>query len=194
MEFRCILFLDTSESDVFVESRCIWNIWFLEHTSGMPDLGPFRCVIALVSVGDTSGLRFQCPSRCTEVQLYLDNTSGWANIGYFRCIAKNRKNKIHRDSVIHSHPDVSKSYIHRKPSFSSNPDAFQLISRDATRFLSQHTPAQAGKNKQNTSEFDNSYQSRCISLNFPRIHLHPLAAYSRASRKTKQNTSEFIKL
>ena len=28
MEFRCILFWDTSESDVFVESRCIWNIWF----------------------------------------------------------------------------------------------------------------------------------------------------------------------
>ena len=39
MEFRCILFLDTSESDIFVESRCIWNVWFLEHTSEMP---PFR--------------------------------------------------------------------------------------------------------------------------------------------------------
>ena len=71
MEFRCILFLDTSESDVFVESRCIWNIWFLEHTSGIHDLGPVRCIIALVSVGDTSGLRFQFPSRCTEVQIYL---------------------------------------------------------------------------------------------------------------------------
>ena len=139
MEFRCILFLDTSESGVLVESRCIWNIWFLEHTSGMHDLGPVRCIIELVSVGDTSGLRFQCPSRCTEVQLYLDNTSGWANTGHFRCIAPNRQNKIHR-----------------KPRFSSNPDAFQLISRDATRFLSQHTPAQAGKNKQNTSEFNHS--------------------------------------
>ena len=181
MEFRCILFWDTSESDVFVESRCIWNIWFLEHTSGMHDLGPVRCIIELVSVGDTSGLRFQCPSRCTEIQIYLINTSGWANIDYFRCIAKNRKNKIHRDSVIHSHPDVSKSYIHRKPSFSSNPDAFQLISRDATRFLSQHTPAQAGKNKQNTSEFDNSYQSRCISNNFPRCYLLSLEVYPRAS-------------
>ena len=64
--FRCILFQDTSESDVFVESRCIWNIWFLEHTSGMHDLEPVRCIIELVSVGDTSGLRFQFPSRCTE--------------------------------------------------------------------------------------------------------------------------------
>ena len=39
MEFRCILFLDTSESDVFGSSRCIRNVWFLEHTSEMP---PFR--------------------------------------------------------------------------------------------------------------------------------------------------------
>ena len=91
MEFRCILFLDTSESDVFVEYRCIWNIWFLEHTSGIHDLGPVRCIIALVSVGDTSGLRFQFPSRCMETQIYLHNTSGWANTGYFRCIAKNRQ-------------------------------------------------------------------------------------------------------
>ena len=87
VEFRCILFLDTSESDILVESRCIRNVWFLEHTSEMPELGPFRCIITLVSVGDTSGLRIQCPSRCTKVQLYLDNTSGWANTGYFRCIA-----------------------------------------------------------------------------------------------------------
>ena len=118
-------FLDTSESDVFVESRCIWNIWFLEHTSGMHDLGPVRCIVELVSVGDTSGLRFQFPSRCTEVQIYLINTSGWANIGYFRCIAKNHQNKIHRNSTIYG-----------------NPDAFQLISRDATYTPSQHIPAQ----------------------------------------------------
>ena len=41
MEFRCILFGDTSESDVLFESRCIWNVWFLEHTSEMPNLGAF---------------------------------------------------------------------------------------------------------------------------------------------------------
>ena len=70
VEFRCILFLDTSESEIFVESRCIWNIWFYAHTSEMPDLEPFRCIITLISVGDTSGLRFQCPSRCTRVQIY----------------------------------------------------------------------------------------------------------------------------
>ena len=69
--FRCILFWDTSESDIFVESRCIQNIWFLEHTSEMSDVGPFRCIVTLVSVGDTSGLRFQYPSRCTESQIYL---------------------------------------------------------------------------------------------------------------------------
>ena len=69
MEFRCILFWDTSESDVFDASRCIWNIWFYAHTSEMPNLGPFRCIITLVSIGDTSGLRFQRTSRCTWVQI-----------------------------------------------------------------------------------------------------------------------------
>ena len=104
-----------------------WNI----HRK-CPHLGPFRCIVTLVSVGDTSGLRFQCPSRCTEVQIYIYNTSGWANIGHFRCIAKNCQNKIHRDSSIHSNPDVSKSSIHRKSKFSSNPDVFKLISREYT--------------------------------------------------------------
>ena len=127
VEFRCILFWDTSESGVLVESRCIWNVWFNAHTSELPDLGPFRCIITLVSVGDTSGLRFQRPSRCTETQIYLQYTSGWANIGHFRCIAKNCQNKIHRNSR-----------------FSSNTDVFQLISREYTCFPSQSTPAQAG--------------------------------------------------
>ena len=36
--------------------------------------------------------------------------------------------------------------------------------------------------KQNTSEFQVFIQSRCISINFPRIYLHPLAAYSRANQ------------
>ena len=127
-----------------------WNI----HRK-CPHLGPFRCIVTLVSVGDTSGLRFQCPSRCTEVQIYLYNTSGWANIGYFRCIAKNCQNKIHRDSSIHSNPDVSQiisreytytpsqdtpaqadfnTKIHRNSTNYSNPDVFQLISRDYTHF------------------------------------------------------------
>ena len=107
MEFRCILFWDTSESDVLGASRCIWNIWFYAHTSEMPDLGPYRCIIALVSIGDTSGLRFRCPSRCTALHIYLEYTSGWANIGHFRCIAKYRHTKIHRNSSNDSHPDVS---------------------------------------------------------------------------------------
>ena len=53
---------------------------FLPHTSESPKLGAPRCIITLVSEGDTSGLRFQCPSRCTQVQIYLYNTSGWANM------------------------------------------------------------------------------------------------------------------
>ena len=112
MEFRCILFLDTSESNILGESRCIWNIWFYAHTSEMPGLGPFRCIVTLVSVGDTSGLRFQCPSRCTEVQIYLYNTSGWVNIDHLRCIAKYCQNKIHRNSRFSSNPDVSPRIYH----------------------------------------------------------------------------------
>ena len=107
VEFRCILFLDTSESDVLEASRCIRNVWFLEHTSEIHGLGPFRCIIALVSVGDTSGLRIRFPSRCTEVQILIQYTSGWANIDQFRCIAQNCQNKIHRNSTISSNPDVS---------------------------------------------------------------------------------------
>ena len=92
----------------------------------MPNLEPARCIIALVSVGDTSGLSFQCPSRCTGVQIYLRYTSGWANMGHFRCIAKECLSKIHRSSAIHSHPDV-----------------YQFISRDSTRFPLQRIPARA---------------------------------------------------
>ena len=36
--------------------------------------------------------------------------------------------------------------------------------------------------KQNTSEFQVFIQSRCISINFPRVHIHPLATYSRANQ------------
>ncbi|WP_420325238.1 hypothetical protein [Lacrimispora saccharolytica] len=73
-------------------------------------------------------MRFQFPSRCTEAQIYLQYTSGWANIDQFRCIAKNCQN-----------------IIHRNPTISSNPDVFQLISRDATYTPSQSIPAQADK-------------------------------------------------
>ena len=118
-----------------------WNI----HRK-CPHLGPFRCIVTLVSVGDTSGWRIRFPSRCTEVHIYLYNTSGWANIDQFRCIAQKCQNKIHRNSVIHNHPDVSKSSIHRKPRFSSNPDVFHI--------------------------------------NFPRIYLSALAAYSRAGQSS----------
>ena len=116
---------------------------FLPHTSEPPKLGASRCIITLVSEGDTSGLRFQCPSRCTEVQIYLNNTSGWANIGHFRCSAKNCQNKIHRNSR-----------------FSSNPDVFQLISRDYTYISSQRTPARI--NLTLISRDSPRFSSKCI--------------------------------
>ena len=127
MEFRCILFGDTSESDIFDASRCI---------------------IALVSVGDTSGLRFQFPSRCMETQIYLHNTSGWANTGYFRCIAQNRHPKIHRSSRFSSNPDVfqlfSRDYTYISSQRTPARINLTLISREYTCFPSQSTPAQAG--------------------------------------------------
>ena len=89
----------------------------LEHTSEMPDLGPSRCTEALVSVGDTSGLRFLCPSRCTETQNQVNNTSGWADIGHFRCISFFRHYLIHRDSIIHEYSDVSQFKVHRDSQF-----------------------------------------------------------------------------
>ena len=146
-----------------------WNI----HRK-CPHLGPFRCIIRLVSVGDTSGLRFRCPSRCTEVQIYIYNTSGWANIDHFRCIAKYRQNKIHRDSSIHSNPDVSKSSIHRKSKFSSNPDVFKLISRDATCSSSKSTPAQADFNTKihrNSTNYSNPDVFKLISREYSYIPL-----------------------
>ena len=157
--------MDTSGLPDFMEFRCIRNVWFYAHTSEMYGLGPYRCIVTLVSVGDTSGLRFQCPSRCTWVQIYLQYTSGWANTGHFRCIAKYRHSKIHRSSGFSSNPDVFQlisrdstcfsskcipaqadfnKNIHRNSKFSSNPDVFQLISREYTCFSSKCIPAQAG--------------------------------------------------
>ena len=144
----------------------------------------------MVSVGDTSGLRFQCPSRCMEVQIYLYNTSGWANIGHFRCIAQNCQNKIHRDSSIHSNPDVSKSSIHRKSKFSSNPDVFKLISREYTCIPSKCTPAQAGFNTKihrNSTNYSNPDVFQLISrdyTHFPirrQITAAPTASHGRCS-------------
>ena len=131
----------------------------------MPDLGPVRCIVTLVSVGDTSGLRIRFPSRCTWVQILSKYTSGWANTGHFRCIAKNCQNKIHRNSVIHNHPDVSKSSIHRKSKFSSNPDVFHINFPRIYLFTLA------------------AYSGACQPhFNFPRICLHPLESYSRAGQ------------
>ena len=94
-------------------------------------------------------------------------------MGHFRCIAKYRQNKIHRNSVIHSNPDVS-----------------QLISREYTYSPSQSIPARAGKNKQNTSEFNNFFQSRCIPINFTRLYLPSLAVYPRVTHFTQPTPTQ----
>ena len=129
-------------------SRCIWNVWFYAHTSEMPSLEPFRCIITLVSVGDTSGLRLLFPSRCTWVQILIKYTSGWANIGHFRCIAQNCQNKIHRNSTIHTNPDVShlisREYTYTPSKATPAQAGHTIISREYTCIPSQPIPAQAG--------------------------------------------------
>ena len=104
-----------------------WNIHRKCH-----HLGPFRCIIALVSVGDTSGLRLRCPSRCTEVQYQVKNTSGWANIGLFRCIASNRQILPKQNTSEFS------NFIQSR--------CISLISREYTRSLSQYIPAPVNLN------------------------------------------------
>ena len=166
MEFRCILFWDTSESDIFVESRCIWNVWFLEHTSEMLDLRAFPMYYDTGFSRRYIGIKISMTIPMYGSPNQSNNTSGWANIDYFRCIAKYHHSEIHRNPAIHSHPDVShlisREYtyissqyiparagktnkIHRNSKFSPNPDVSQLISRECTCLPSQHIPARAGK-------------------------------------------------
>ena len=127
VEFRCILFLDTSESDIITESRCIRNVWFLEHTSEML---PFRVF----------------PMYC-----YSSFSRRYIGI------------EISMPIPMYEGPIPSKKYI----------GMGQYRSFPMYRLK---TP------KQNTSEFRVFIQSRCIPINFPRIYLHPLVAYPRASR------------
>ena len=89
-------------------------------------------------------LRYFC---FVVIQLYLKVRAlalfYFINLHHYTYIT-NCQNKIHRDSSIHSHPDVSKFGIHRKSKFPSNPDVFQLISREYTYISSQYIPARAG--------------------------------------------------
>ena len=92
-------------------------------------------------------LRYFC---FVVIQLYLKVRAlalcYFINLHHYTYIT-NRHTKIHRDSSIHSNPDVSKSSIHRNYSFIPDPDVFMLISRDSTRFSSKCIPAQADFNK-----------------------------------------------
>ncbi len=127
MEFRCILFWDTSESDIFVESRCIRNIWFLEYTSEMPPFKAFPMYYCISFSRRYIGIEISIP-----IPMYVGSNLNKIYIG----MGQYRPSPMYR----------------------------QILP------------------KQNTSEFRVFIQSRCISINFPRIYLHSLAAYSRASR------------
>ena len=91
-------------------------------------------------------LRYFC---FVVIQLYLKVRAlalfYFINLHHYTYIT-NCQNKIHRDSSIHSNPDVSKPSIHRNYSFIPDPDVFILISRDCTCFPLQNTPAQASVN------------------------------------------------
>ncbi len=45
--------------------------------------------------------------------------------------------------------------------------------------------------KQNTSEFNYLWQSRCIPINFPRCYLYSLAVFPRASRQKNNSYTNF---
>ena len=127
-EFRCILFLDTSESDVLGASRCIRNVWFLEYTSEMPRLRAFP--------------------------MYYCTSFSRRYIGI----------EISMPIPMYGGPNLSIIYIG----------------------MGQYRPSPMYRQKlpkQNTSEFRVFTQSRCISINFPRLYFHSLEAYSRASRQ-----------
>ena len=132
MKFRCILFLDTSESGVFVESRCIWNVWFLDHTSEMPPFRAFPMYCYTSFSRRYIGIEISMP-----IPMYGGSNLSKIYIGMgqhrlFPMYRQKCQNKIHRKSAINSHPDVSKSSIHRKPRFSTKPDVSHLISREYT--------------------------------------------------------------
>ena len=117
-------------------------------------------------------LRYFC---FVVIQLYLKVRAlalfYFINLHHYTYIT-NRPNKIHRNSVIHNHPDVSKSSIHRKSKFSSNPDVFQLISREYTCSSSKSTPAQADFNKKihrNSTNYSNPDVFQLISRDYTYI-------------------------
>ena len=75
---------------------------------------------------------------------------------------------IHRDGLIQAISDVS-----------SNIDIPKYIGIHQMIAIPMYRPESPS---QNTSEFIVFSQSRCIPINFPRVHIHPLAAYPRANQ------------
>ena len=135
-------------------------------------------------------LRYFC---FVVIQLYLKVRAlalfYFINLHHYTYITKLHI-EIHRDSSIHSNPDVSKSSIHRKSKFSSNPDVFKLISREYTCIPSKCTPAQAGFNTKihrNSTNYSNPDVFQIISrdyTHFPirrQITAAPTASHCRCS-------------
>ena len=117
-------------------------------------------------------LRYFC---FVVIQLYLKVRAlalfYFINLHHYTYIT-NCQNKIHRDSSIHSNPDVSKFSIHRKSKFSSNPDVFKLISREYTCSSSKCIPAQAGFNTKihrNSTNYSNPDVFQLISHDYTYI-------------------------
>ena len=135
MGFRCILFLDASEFDIFAESRCICNVWFLEYTSEML---PFRAFPMYYYTGFSR--RYIGIENPMPIPMYALQNSGRTYIG----MGQYRLFPMYR----------------------------------------QISP------KQNTSEFNTFFQSRCILINFTRLYLPSLAGYPRVAHFTQPTPTQ----
>ena len=131
-------------------------------------------------------LRYFC---FVVIQLYLKVRAlalfYFINLHHYTYIT-NCQNKIHRDSSIHSNPDVSKSIIHRKSKFSFNPDVSNNFPRIYPLSLAVYSRASGQKQ----TKYIGIHQLMAIpmySKNFPRIYLHPLVDYSRAGQPQEWN-------
>ena len=137
VEFRCILFLDTSESDILRASRCIRNVWFYAHTSEMHDLGGFPMYYCNSFSRRYIGIKNSMP-----IPMYVGPNLYIKHIG----MGQSRLFPMYRQKLPKQNTSEFQVFIQSR--------CIQIISREYTYIPSQYIPAQAGKNKQNTSEFN----------------------------------------
>ena len=152
VEFRCILFLDTSESDGFGASRCIRNLWFLEYTSEMPRLRAFPMYYCTSFSRRYIGIENSMPIPMYEGPI---PSKKYIGMGQYRPFPMYRPKSPNIAKTKH----IGIQQFHPIPMYFINfpriyplslavyPRASQpqLISREYTRSLSQYIPAQAGK-------------------------------------------------